>query len=478
MLGADTSVCGEPIELIPIKHEEAWLLDQLPGMGCFQLTNIITDEIRVLPVCHGGWILEFDEDGNGVCASVVDDVEECQVVDLNCFQTQLFRDADTEEVFVQKPGENPQSLQTMRCRYTNAVCHVSPGTSAAKYDVNCCVFHIARPCNQRVWWDVQCLYTNFGLQSYGGVPSNWVAKRHKAWSRLFVSVLGCDQPIHSSHGNKVGDPRNWEWHCTPTTCVSTAGLLLLLQRFALATTEMGGFSPTERDPQKGAKELLMRLLEPVMDAGQPLVLKLDLVDDWCSPWPRPTVSYIAQVAVVLERGGVIDWMPLKLAAEGAYMREERATPAMRWWNWLSTSSVVDHAFKCGLGEFLAASASSRNCISLVGQVACQVAVALEKLCGRATQNIAFVDLTSHLKFQWLDSCLAYDENLEAAVAAYQARCVEACFQHEQVFISTDKATVNGLPLQFSLISIPDNTMMVSVPQANRMQIMSFDSRDS
>ena len=100
VLGADTSVCGEPIELIPIKHEEAWMLDQLPGMGCFQLTNIITDEIRVLPVCHGGWILEFDEDGNGVCASGVDDVEECQVVDLNCFQTQLFRDADTEEVFV------------------------------------------------------------------------------------------------------------------------------------------------------------------------------------------------------------------------------------------------------------------------------------------------------------------------------------------------------------------------------------------
>ena len=121
--------------------------------------------------------------------------------------------------------------------------------------------------------------------------------------------------------------------------------------------------------------------------------------------------------------------------------------------------------KQSLGEFLGASAGTRLCNSLIGQVIWHVSVALEKVLGKAAQAGQALTVSQHVTFTWLSSCLAYDENMEAAVATYQQQCVEACFQNPQVFMVADKATVNGLPQQFTIVTLPSNLVMMAVPRA-------------
>ena len=117
-----------------------------------------------------------------------------------------------------------------------------------------------------------------------------------------------------------------------------------MQKWALAFPELGGFK--EAEPKNSAKECLLRLLEPVIDLPDPVVVKLSLVEEWACPWPKPAQTFVPGLTLMIFKG-VIDWRPLRdVVADND--RRGRANVEMKWWHWLCSTGVAEHIFQQGL----------------------------------------------------------------------------------------------------------------------------------
>ena len=93
-----------------------------------------------------------------------------------------------------------------------------------------------------------------------------------------------------------------------------------------------------------------------------------------------------------------------------------------------------------------------------------LSMAVEKAFGDQSQKKAdaHADLPMHMR--WKNKEELFHENLDAHLAEYTLSAVEASSGYHTLHIATDKASVNGLPLQASLMVIPSGVMVVAVPQ--------------
>ena len=115
------------VDLQPIKHKDAHLFDPLHNTDTYQLSNIITHETKAMP--RGEWVIEFDEQGNGVCVSVAQPGDEQQVFDLADFKTTMFIYSESDEVLLHKPYVSPQSppiiaMQVDKCSVQHQARHI------------------------------------------------------------------------------------------------------------------------------------------------------------------------------------------------------------------------------------------------------------------------------------------------------------------------------------------------------------------
>ena len=80
---------------------------------------------------------------------------------------------------------------------------------------------------------LSCLYALFGMTSYKGRRSKWVADNICEWSRRVAVVFGEGQIITSKHGNisEVRGQQPFFKRCLAQPSVSTVGLMMLLYRW-------------------------------------------------------------------------------------------------------------------------------------------------------------------------------------------------------------------------------------------------------
>lgn len=126
---------------------------------------------------------------------------------------------------------------------------VGVGLQAPAKPVDFPVVCFARPrhCKPYLHWDLVVFYTTLGFNSFGGLPSRWLGGAPR-WIDFLASATGGSHIVLSTCYSEQTTHRSklpFADRCTPSTSASTAGILILLARWAFAPRPKGGCSKAE-----------------------------------------------------------------------------------------------------------------------------------------------------------------------------------------------------------------------------------------
>ena len=119
----------------------------------------------------GDWSMVHNPDiGSAVVFKLPDaeDTEPDITIDLEeQFKKVVFRHP-TGELFYTEGKGKPMSLDSARTRYAEGDISVKAGVSVGTYKLKVYIFHWARPCFMRMYWDLSQLYVAFSMTSNKG----------------------------------------------------------------------------------------------------------------------------------------------------------------------------------------------------------------------------------------------------------------------------------------------------------------------
>lgn len=266
----DASVEGAaaPKMATEASHRDIVFLDQV-GEQAFILTNVVTGESKALPPGQV-WDLEFDEDsGAGVVFSVSDDNERPMMVSELLKKTVFADDEGGYHVLMENQlGGKPVAWARALTAHLAAVATITLGPTQASLEMSVWVFRVDRPGKQKAFWDICAFYKGLGMDSYKGFPSKWFWNLHPVWSAFLKQHFAPDQFVLSTHTGLSSDKADvvpWHLRCLPASSVSTAGMLILLTRWAFCTKRCGGLG--SQSQKEGAAQYLASFIREVVPVG-------------------------------------------------------------------------------------------------------------------------------------------------------------------------------------------------------------------
>ena len=407
-------------EATAIDDATAISLDKL-GPMTYVVTNIFTLERHQLS--PGEWSVELDEiSGRGAVYRVTSDPGDDDVVLLDDLFKRVVFVSSKGEQFVQTTATGHiQSLWSAKSRHSSGAIVVRSGASSGTYGLSCYVFHHARCCNQRVYWDLPQLYGIFRLTSFGGQRSVWLAKGRPRWELFIERASGFPMTIHSSHGNSKQNESSLASvdQCLPVTCASTFGLLLILARWAFASKQVGGM---DNDVTRTACcELFEAFVFTFTSRPEILTLKIELVDSWKCRWPRPQPHEAVVVDISVDVAGNLDFSGLHMIATG----RAKGNVAAAWWKQINAALKTKLPLSVPLSEFLRTCSHSVLLSSLTTQILWRVSISLEKIFAQQTKSSTATDPTVMMHMQWKDLADTFGEQLDSHIAEYTLRAAEA-----------------------------------------------------
>lgn len=137
--------------------------------------------------------------------------------------------------------------------------------------------------------------------------------------------------------------------------------------------------------------------------------------------------------------------------------------AQKWWAWLRPWNGGNEIVE--MFTFLVAAASQKNLLPLLAQVLYGISVAIEKTCGALVQMK--LQPAPSFSFRWCGvGDLIQQDGVETYITQFVANCTESFEKSCRDFvfsITTDKGTVNGLPLQDSVVAPPCGLAWICAP---------------
>lgn len=181
------------------------------------------------------------------------------------------------------------------------------GPTSACLSLTVHVFKLPRCGDMRAFFDLHEVFRALRMTSFGGVPSKWVWHSLKSWVAVFTA-FGLGQHIvrSTSVADSSDDP--WTGRCLPSTCCSTAALLVLLGRWAFVSRENGGLASPEN--RAAAGEVFGRLVDSALQ-NNGLKVTLHVAANWQCRWPRlDVVLGDFTVEVSITSGAGVDFSSL------------------------------------------------------------------------------------------------------------------------------------------------------------------------
>ena len=211
-----------------------------------------------------------------------------------------------------------------------------------------------------------------------------------------------------------------------------------------------------------AKQLLTHLLESSSAVVGDSLVTVSLLKHYTCSWPRPQSEVCCKQVQLSYSKGLLGIAELQHLAVGS----ARVAIASEWMSALfplgvgsdSVIHVVDLFKGC----------CNRKCLQpLFAQVLLGICKGIDKICGQDSHIRKRGSDGCRFSFQWLDGFHTDGDSKSVApiIAQYVHNGVQVHGTYLVYSISTDKAWVNGLPLQNSIVGNPDNFVSLSTPQA-------------
>ena len=417
------------------------------------------------------WQLEFNGD-TGLAAAidmVADEDGEHNVVSVADYLSKsVLVFTATQERFIVETlpigGERVFSLDDSLCKHRACTLTLQVGSANAELQWIAFAFGRARECNMRLFWSLHGLYQALRMTCYKNRPSEWCARRGRAFTAMFEEVIGPGQMVYSTHlsKNTPGQhARPFFMRCLPTQSISTGAVMLLLVKFAFASKEQGGI---DSDSSREAARLILKafLLQFVCMESKELVLVAD--DLWQPYWPRASTfsSLRSKVfSITVTPGLLFDMTALgAIASEGA-----GSETAAVWWKRL-TADLLGEAGAIGWQRLFSRLATRVSCRGFLSQLIYRISVALELNFGAQCKHKRAEGRCSVIKCRWpdLEDALGDAEAVHKYLAKYALNTSIAGADHKEFGISTDEGDVQALKLQASAIILKTNECIVPTPQ--------------
>lgn len=449
-------------QALAVPHQGHVSLDRV-GHDQWQLSHLLTRERRLLPkIDSGEFHIMFDsESGMGfVYQEAGGEVEGLQFDVDEVFQTALFEEVTTGERWAIPRGGQPVSVDAEAAQHREATVDLSIGPTNAGLKMQVYVFKVSRAARQRVFWPFQELYKAMSLQSHKGFPSSWVSHGLSRWGNMLQMLTGTIPIVHSNHGNtseRTAGSLRWPDRCLPLTSVSTLGLLLILQRFAFASVQQGGFRCDSG--RRSAAEILDSFLTHHQEFAPNTTLKIELVANWVCRYPRPADFSASSIELRITKG-VLDFG--ELFRRGGTLKGDPI--ARSWWVALKKSLRLEpDMVEVPLRAFLEAGASVKVLATLITQVLWHISCRLEEAFGASAQNLPSPEKKT-VSFKWTSLIVLLASQTDAKLGDFILSTGQATAHTTEMTLSTDKANVAGLPLQNSFISTPNGIAFPCAPQ--------------
>lgn len=305
------------------------------------------------------------------------------------------------------------------------------------------------------------------MKTYKGVVSRWVNEISHSAGKFCTECAGQVHIVLSKHGNvSAGTMSNMAFcdRCLPPVACSTAGLFLTLMKFAYFARAKGGLAcPAART----TASIFLGSLVDFAIGGKACSATIFLDQKWTSRWPRPPDRMQPDVVVAISPQGFLDLDDLASAAQNFGRRSTAAS-------WVRSLRACLGADACRrqvhVWELLEHSAGThivqpflaQTCVFLVVRAEARF-LELAHECHKAER------LIDGFAFRFMSGAEAVSEQMDLKLAQYVLSGAEegarAWRMTHCLTISTDKASVCGLPIQNVLLSYPTNLGVVAVPQA-------------
>ena len=406
-----------------------------------------------------------DDESFGVLAGVRNETEVViEVRDL--FKRKLAQCGESQAIVLPPDATHPNGRffrpheEYLRQRTMTA--HLRLPVANVFIEMTCWVFAHPRCLAQRVFWSYACVHKVCCFQGYKGAPSKWWDRFWPKWTAAFIQSFGstqCVQSVWSSHRTAKKNTSSELDRCLPDPGVSTIGLMHHLVLWSALKPENGGVRSDAT--KRGCETLLQALLHGCSDDSGACELPVTMDRSWMPRWPRPEWSSpdgLHTVHLTLQ-AGVVDFSSLRCAAT----RADRIAAA-HVWNELLCNDFGENT-EAHLDAFLYALSRQRAFRSLLCQVLLSLSLALEK---RLARTLQLKGRQLHDEPAWMEwsgkEMPRGGFEMEHRLACYVASC-QAISRNQHVWgASTDDGMIHGLPLHTTLLSTPNNVMMLACPQ--------------
>lgn len=189
-----------------------------------------------------------------------------------------------------------------------------------------------------------------------------------------------------------------------------------------------------------------------------------VTNEWSCRWPRPSAAFaegLTEVKLVLCSDGSMDFSPIEEVA-----MQHDFGHALKWYRSLS-ELLGDRLGQMPLSDFLRVAAGVDELRPLVIQLLWRLSLHLEACLGAQAQGKSG---GVRVKFGWrsLEDAFSDSRSIAHRVAEYVFEGTALTRAYPTLSISTDNATIKGLPTQNSVIVLPNNLGIICCPAVHRV----------
>jgi hypothetical protein len=448
---------GDLAQLVP--HEGRVFVDFDPAANRWQASDIITQEVSVLPVARG-WELECDSEGYAV-ALVSSDGAELDVDEL--LPQSLYALPDGRQLtLLNEPdkGIKKTFLDTAKAMYCSMVLSIKAGCMLNVLGLSAALFDMARGGCQ-VFWSLSAIAEAMSFGMFKGDHCRWAWQGMPQWLNSFKSLgLSGDHLLrsmqYSSHKRKHGEDPD---RVLGFQAASTVGLIALLAQWAHCSPRQGGI---KADREKQCAADLLQAFVNAACSGQDWQATV-LVDDQAQwHWPRPLSGTNAFKLNIVD--GVVHLGPL-----ARYMRNlSMPTPTAAKW---LKKAKLDTTDRVDLAELFRVIAGLPALAAFRLQLFMALGLRLETMILRQHAEGAPAGDDWLMKLGSIEDDINSPASRNLMLQKHWAASLTLAEQRgplRMLSICTDKSRVGGLALQNTAVVLPSGECIMCFPQVARI----------
>ena len=451
------------VELSHAAHEGRIVLDSRADSTT--VADLLTHERKVV---EGTWKLFIDPDTKR--GALIADSSACQSDVL------LIEDLMTLDIWLGSGGErflsqkkegggfNFKSLDRLLGAHSIGEVTVKVGACSAETSFAVAVMKRARDFGARVFWDGLQIYRVLQLKTYSGQASKWFWTAAKSWTKTMKRVFGPGDYLilsrHMNHSIETLEQSPWYSRCLNAPSMSTLCLLVNLTRWSYAQVMQGGFRKDQKTSRAAAAMILDSLVCQATARTKAQSFTLQLHGKWACRWPllglAPEVDTKFTCEVSFLAGGLLrlgKLMHPKLRY-GTLWRNVHSKLALHGVDANTETVELTAVFRI-LGD-------DQRMQGLLGQICFALAAQLEASLGEGQRGLGPTELASLAYSDWMEVGAA---DMDEKLLHYVLSGVDESHRHRVMSIATDKAGPAGMSLLNSVVSFPNNKMILCCPQA-------------